>query len=155
MTTTMRMQTAATTDADRRAFTQPGTLTLRIDKMKRAFAVLLMTTGLCAGFGAGSVVLAAGQGLPLRPDASPKSWLGPGAPLTLIDDDGDEGEGSWFWSLSDDDDDDDDVCEEDDDDEGSDDCSVGAAGNAAKAGTVPPPQNGLFTDGAAPVVTSN
>lgn len=155
MTTTMRMQSAMTTDADLRALTQPGTLTLRIDKMKRAFALLLMTTGLCAGLGAGSVVLAAGQGLPLRPDASPTSWLGPGAPLTLIDDDGDEGEGSWFWSLSDDDDDDDDDCEEDDDDEGGDDCSARAADNAAKAATVPPPQNGLFTDGAAPVVTSN
>jgi hypothetical protein len=123
--------------------------------MKRAFALLLMTTGLCAGLGAGSAVLAAGQGLPLRPDASLTSRPGPGAPLTLIDDDGDEGEGSWFWSLSDDDDDDDDDCEEDDDDEGGDDCSAGAADNAAKAGTVAPPKNGLFTDGTAPVVKSN
>ena len=119
--------------------------------MKRAFALLLMTTGLCAGLGAGSAVLAAGQGLPLRPDASLMSRPGPGAPLTLIDDDSDEGEGSWIWSKSDDDDD----CEEDDDDEGGDDCSAGAAGNAAKAGTAPPPKNGLFTDGTAPVVKSN
>lgn len=123
--------------------------------MKRAFALLLMTTGLCAGLGAGSAVLAAGQGLPLRPDASLASRPGQGAPVTLIDDDGDEGEGSWIWSLSDDDDDDDDDCEEDDDDEGGDDCSAGAAGNAAKAGTAPPPKNGLFTKGTAPVVKSN
>ena len=71
--------------------------------MKRACALLLMTTGLCAGLGAGSAVLAAGQGLPLRPDASLTSRIAPDAPLTLIDDDGDEGEGSWFWSLSDED----------------------------------------------------
>ena len=32
---------------------------------------------------------------------------------------------------------------------------AGAAGNAAKAGTVAPPKNGLFTDGTAPVVKSN
>lgn len=123
--------------------------------MKRAFALLLMTTGLCAGLGAGSAVLAAGQGLPLRPDASLTSRPGPGAPLTLIDDDGDEGEGGWIRSKSDDDDDDNDACEEDDDDEGGDDCSAGAAGNAAKPGTIAPPKNGLFTDGTAPVVNSN
>lgn len=124
--------------------------------MKRALALLLMTTGLCAGLGTGSAALAAGQGLPLRPDASVTSRIAPDAPLTLIDDDGDEGEGSWFWSLSDEDEDDDeDDCDEDDDDEGGDDCSAGAAGNAAKAGTAPPPQNGLFTNGTAPVVKSN
>lgn len=123
--------------------------------MKRAFALLLMTTGLCAGLGTGSAVLAAGQGLPLRPDASLTSRIAPDARLTLIDDDGDEGEGSWVWSKSDDDDDNDDACDEDDDDEGGDDCSAGAADNAAKAGTAQPPKNGLFTDGTAPVVKSN
>jgi hypothetical protein len=119
--------------------------------MKRAFALLLMTTGLCAGLGTGSAALAAGQGLPLKPEASVTSRSALDAPLILIDDDGDEGDGSWFWSLSDDDD----VCEEDDDEEGEDDCSAGAADNAAKAGTAPPPKNGLFTDGTAPVVKSN
>jgi hypothetical protein len=98
-------------------------------------------------------VLAAGQGQPLTPGTSLTSRNAPGAPLTLIDDDGDEGEGRWFWSQSGDDDGDD--CEEADDDEGGDDCSAGAAGNAAKAGTAPPPKNGLFTDGTAPVVKSN
>ncbi len=64
-----------------------------------------------------------------------------------IDDHGDEGEGGWFWSLSDDDDEGDDGdCEDEDD------CATRASGNAAKAGTVAPPQNGLFTNGTAPAV---
>ena len=57
----------------------------------------------------------------------------PGAMVTLIDSD------------------DDDDCEEEDDD----DCAAAPNGNAAKAGTVAPPKNGLFTDGTAPVVKSN
>ena len=119
--------------------------------MKRAFALLQMTPGLCAGLGTGSAAIAAGQGLPLRRDVSLTSRIAPDAPLTLIDDEGDEGEGSWCWPLSDDDGD----CGEDDDDEGGGDCSAGAAGNAAKAGTAPPPRNGLFTDGTVPMVKSN
>lgn len=121
--------------------------------MKLTFALLLMTTTLGAGIGTGSAVHAAGQGLRLVPDASLTFQPGPDAALTLIDDDGDEGEGGWLWSLSDSDEDDDDDCE--DEDEGGDDCSAGAAGNAAKAGTVAPPKNGLFTNGTAPVVKSN
>jgi hypothetical protein len=49
----------------------------------------------------------------------------------------------------DDDDDDDDDCDDDDDDCGN------SAGNAAPAGTVAPPQNGLFGNGAAPKVQMN
>jgi hypothetical protein len=123
--------------------------------MKRSFALLLMTTGLCAGLGTGWAVLAAGQSQPITPDTSLISRNAPDAPLTLIDDDGDEGEGGWFWSQSGEDDEDEDDCEEDDDDEGGDDCTTGAGGNAAKAGTIAPPKNGLFTDGTAPVVKSN
>ncbi len=119
--------------------------------MKLTFALLLMATTL----GAGSAVFAAGQGLPLTPDPSLAPRTAPSAALTLIDD-GDEGEGGWFWSLSHDDDDngdDDDDCEDEHD--GGNNCASGAASNAAKAGTAPPPNNGLFTDGTAPVVTSN
>jgi hypothetical protein len=123
--------------------------------MKRAFALLLMTAGLFAGLGTGSAVLAAGHGLPLRPDASLTSRIAPDAPLTLIDDEGDEGESRWFWSLSSDDDDDDDCEDDEGGGERGDDCTAGAAGNAAKAGTAPPPKNGLFTDGTSPVVKSN
>jgi hypothetical protein len=118
--------------------------------MKRTFALLLMTTSLCASLGTGSAVLAAGQGLPLMPDTSLTSRTAPGAALTLIDDDEGEGESGWFWSLTEEDEADD--CDDDDDEAG---CAVGASGNAAKAGTAPPPQNGLFTNGTAPVVTSN
>ncbi len=119
--------------------------------MKRAFTLLLMTSAL----GAGLATFAAGQGMSLMPPVGLTSRPAPDATLTLIDDDGEEGNGGWFRSMEEDDDDD---CEGDDD---GGDCASGAigdaakAGNAAKAGTVAPPKNGLFTDGAAPVVTSN
>jgi hypothetical protein len=120
--------------------------------MKLAIALLLMTTTL----GAGSAVLAAGLAPFPTPDTSLARRTAPGPDLTLIEDDGDE-DGGWLWSgLNDDDDDeddDDDAC--DDDDQGGDGCTTGAAGDAAKAGTVAPPKNGLFTDGTAPVVKSN
>jgi hypothetical protein len=119
--------------------------------MKLTFALLLMTTALGADLAAGSAVFAAGRGQPLKPDASQTFQPGPGAALTLIDDDGEESEGGWFWSLSDGDNDDDE-CE---DDESREDCADAASGNAAKSGTVAPPQNGLFTSGTAPVVKSN
>jgi hypothetical protein len=125
--------------------------------MKFAFSLLLMSTTL----GAVSAAFAAGQGTLLTPATvvtSLHAGTAPNSALTLIDDDGDEGddegEGGWFWSQSEDDDEDedDDDCDEGDD---GDDCAAGSAGNAAKAGTVPPPQNGLFTNGTAPVVKSN
>jgi hypothetical protein len=152
----MSTKTAVTTDPDEDALAQLGTLTPRRDRMKRSFALLLMTTGLCAGLGTGSAVLAAGQSQPLTPAAGLTSRIAPDARLTLIDDDGDEGKPNWFWSLSGEDDGDDE-CEDDDEGggEGGDNCTAGAAGNAARAGTVAPPKNGLFTNGAAPVVKSN
>lgn len=120
--------------------------------MKLAFALLLMSTA----FGAGSAAFAAGQVLSLFPDASLVSSPSPDAALTLIEDDGDEGdddgEGGWFWSQSgDDDDNDDDDCEAAKDAS----CADASTGNAAKVGSVPPPRNGLFTNGTAPVVKSN
>ena len=115
--------------------------------MKLAFALLLMTTSL----GAGSAVLAAGQGLSVTPGASLHYSPAPGAALTLIDDDEDD-DGGWFWQLGRGDDQDED---EDCEDEDEDDCLAQNAGNAAKAGTVAPPKNGLFSNGTAPVVTSN
>jgi hypothetical protein len=137
--------TAMTIDPAPGADARRDTLTPWRNPMKLAFALLLMSTTL----GAGSATFAAGQGLSLFPDASLASRPAPDAALTLIDDEGeendDEGEGGWFWSLSGDDD------EEDDDD----DRAAGGIGNAAKAGSAPPPQNGLFTNGTAPVVKSN
>ncbi len=99
--------------------------------MKPRLALLLMTTTLCTSFGTGSSVFAAGQGLLLTPDANLLHRIVPGATVTPIDSDADEEGG------------------------GGDDCPSGAAGNAAKAGTVAPPKNGLFTNGTAPVVKSN
>lgn len=116
--------------------------------MRLAIALLLMTTSL----GAGSAALAAGQGATRAPDTGIPHPTVPGTDLTLIDSDEDEDEGGWLWFGSDDDT----ACAaEDDDDEGGNGCAAGAAGNPARAGTVPPPKNGLFTDGTAPVVKSN
>lgn len=68
------------------------------------------------------------------------------------DDDGKENDGWLGWASGQgESDDDDDDCEEDD--EGG--CTAGGAGNAAPAGTVAPPKNGLFTNGTAPQVKSN
>lgn len=154
-TKTMKMstkKTAMTTDPAQGAGARRETLTPRRNLVKPGLALLLISTTL----GAGSAVFAARQGLSLFPDASLMSRPALDAALTLIDDDGDEGddegEGGWFWSQSEDDDEDDDDCDEGDD---GDDCAAGSAGNAAKAGTVPPPPNGLFTNGTAPVVKSN
>ena len=114
--------------------------------MKHALALLLIGTAL----GTSPAAFAGTQG--------PSALLHPAAELearlTLIDsdDDDDDDTGGWFWPKSRGDyDDDDDDCEEEDDD----DCEAGTNGNAAKAGTVAPPKNGLFTDGTAPVVKSN
>mgnify|MGYP001764878919 CR=1 FL=1 len=111
--------------------------------MKFAFVLLMMTTTL----GAGSAALAGGQGLSLTPGASLPLRTMSDPALTLIDDDDEDEDGGSLWPSSDDDDD----CGDDDEDS----CAAGAAGDAAKAGTVPPPKNGLFTDGTAPVVKSN
>ena len=67
------------------------------------------------------------------------------------DDDRKYRSGSRYDDDEDDDDDDDDDCDDDDDD---DDCG-NSARNAAPAGTVAPPQNGLFGNGAAPKVQMN
>lgn len=74
----------------------------------------------------------------------------PSLPLIRVSghDDDDDDDGGWFGREHDDDDDED--CDEDDDD----DCA-GARGNAAPAGTVAPPANGLFGNGAPPVAVTN
>jgi hypothetical protein len=75
-------------------------------------------------------------------------------PLVLVSDDDDddhrEGEGT---RRGDDDDDDDDDDEDDCDDDGND-CRSGTS-NPAPAGTVAPPQNGLFGNGAPPKAQVN
>lgn len=128
--------------------------------MKLVFALVMMSTAL----GGGTLANAFGPGRVLMPDPAvigPKADQTADPKPTLVDDDGDEdeddedddeNEDGWLWSSGSGDDDDDDDCEADD---SEDDCTPRTTGNAAKAGTVAPPRNGLFTDGTAPAVTLN
>ncbi len=50
---------------------------------------------------------------------------------------------------------DDEDCDEEEDDEDDDDACPGVLGTPAPAGTVAPPANGLFGNGAAPVAVTN
>lgn len=76
-----------------------------------------------------------------------------GATIWLASDDDDDAYRAW---RKDDDGDDDHHRRghDDDDDDDDDDCN-GAARNPAPAGTMTPPQNGLFGDGAPPKVQMN
>ncbi|MFN6925004.1 MAG: hypothetical protein ACK4P8_05080 [Tabrizicola sp.] len=75
--------------------------------------------------------------------------------IRVSGDDDDDDEGGWFQRRQDDDEDDD-CDEEDDEDEDDHDDSggTGARGNPAPAGTVAPPANGLFGNGAPPVAVT-
>jgi len=129
--------------------------------MKTTFALLLMTTAIGAATGAVAAVPPLVTG-PVGVVAD--GAAAPDAGLTQVSDDDENG--SWFWPASNGGGSDDsngggsgsgggndDECE--DDDEGGAACGVGGAGNAAPAGTVAPPSNGLFTKGTAPTVTTN
>lgn len=70
--------------------------------------------------------------------------------IRVSGDDDDDDDGGWIRRGHDDDDDED--CDDDDDD---DDACIGALGNPAAAGTVAPPANGLFGNGAPPVAVTN
>lgn len=119
--------------------------------MKHALALIL------AGGTLGIVADAQAGALPATPQATRMEGHADAAdrPL-LVEDDGEEG--GWFWSNGGGSD-----ADSSDDGNGggsdSDDCNLTdpacAAGNAAPAGSVAPPKNGLFTDGTAPVVKSN
>lgn len=67
-------------------------------------------------------------------------------------DDDDEGKG-WRW-FGGEDDDDEGCGDDDDEDEGGENCAKGAA-NPAPSGSVAPPKNGLFGNGAAPKAVTN
>jgi hypothetical protein len=122
--------------------------------MKKTFAILAATTALVAAVG-----LSAWSAVSAGPDADERSvaaaFSGGQAALPLVlvsdDDDGDES-------------DDDDKVDEDDerpkrsgDDEDDDDDDGAGRGaiNPAPAGSVTPPQNGLFGNGAAPQALVN
>lgn len=129
--------------------------------MRSMFALLLMSTAIstATGVGAQTQWFVANQS-----DATTQNEAAPSAALTQVSDDG-----NWFWPASngggsdaangggsgsdDGNGDDSDDCEEDGG--GDDACGLGASGNAAPAGTVAPPSNGLFTKGTAPKAITN
>lgn len=114
--------------------------------MKKTLMLLLASTAVTAAIGlpaSGALSpLAGNEGAPL---AAPIPNAAQDMPTMLASNDDDD---------RDDDDDDDDDCD-DDEDEG--DCAGGGGGaaNPAPAGTVAPPQNGLFGTGAPPKVQVN
>jgi len=78
------------------------------------------------------------------------------APLIRVSGDDDDDDDSGRVRRGHDDDDDDDCDEDDDDDDDDDDdACTGALGNPAPAGSVAPPANGLFGNGAPPVAVTN
>ena len=108
--------------------------------MRKTLTLLVASTALTAVIGttAWSAMSAAPDGSP-RPFAAIWQDAAQFLPLILASDD------------DDDDDDDDEDCDDDDDD-----CGSGSgAPNPAPAGTIAPPQNGLFGNGAPPQVQVN
>lgn len=122
--------------------------------MKKTFALLAASTALGAilGLPAVSAIPDAAGGAP-RPVIALPGDLAQTAPLILAsDDDADDHGWRAVWGGGDDDDEDEDDDDDCDDDDGN--CR-GAARNPAPAGTVAPPQNGLFGNGAPPRVQMN
>ncbi len=121
--------------------------------MKKILTLLVASTALTAAIGvpAWSAMQASAAGI-LRPLAALVDDAQQSLPLVLAsgDDDGRRWQETSRRGHEDDDDEDDD----DDCDDENDDCRSGA-GNPAPAGTVAPPQNGLFGNGAPPQVQVN
>ncbi|MFZ3034722.1 MAG: hypothetical protein WA138_12010 [Parvibaculum sp.] len=115
--------------------------------MKKTLTLLVVATALTAAIGvpAWSAMQAPADG-GLRPFAALFEEGPQTRPLVLASDDDDDDDRWREGSRRDHDDDDDD--DEDDDDRGG-------ARNPAPAGTVAPPQNGLFGNGAPPRVQVN
>ena len=116
--------------------------------MKKTLTLLVASTALTAAIGvpAWSAMQAPADSV-LRPIAALFDDSSQAMPLILASDDDDDRWRDGSRRGHDDDDD----CDDDDDD---DDCSGGAR-NPAPAGTVAPPQNGLFGNGAPPQVQVN
>ncbi len=122
--------------------------------MKKTLRLLVASTALTAGIGVPAWSAMQAPSDVLRPVAGFFEEAPQTMPLVLAsddDDDDDYGREGSRRGHDDDDDDDDDDCDDDDDD---DDCRGGAR-NPAPAGTVAPPQNGLFGNGAPPQVQVN
>lgn len=122
--------------------------------MNKTLALLIATTALTVAAG-----LPALSAMRASPDGAPSGLFSAvfevdqdSLPFVLVsddDDDGDDDDDDDDRGYRDGDDDDDDDCDDEDDD-----CGTGAL-NPAPAGTVAPPQNGLFGNGAPPQVQMN
>ena len=127
--------------------------------MNKTLTLLVASTALTAAIGvpAWSAMQAPAESV-LRPVAALFDEASQDMPLVLASDDDDDDDRRRDGSRRDDDDDDDDDEDDDDDDcdddDDDDDCRGGAR-NPAPAGTVAPPQNGLFGNGAPPQVQVN
>ena len=121
--------------------------------MRKILSLLAASTALTAAIGvpAWSAIRSAADGSP-RPLAAPSEQDAQAMPFVLASDDDSDDHGDRGSSGRGDDDDDD---VDDDDDEAEVGGSRGGASNPAPAGTVPPPQNGLFGNGAPPQVQVN
>lgn len=126
--------------------------------MKSTFAVLLATTAVVGALGLPALAAMRGTGDPAGfcttgLCAAMFADAGNAAPLIRVsgddDDDDDDDDTRRRRSHDDDEDDDDDDCDDDDDD------CAGARANPAPAGTVAPPANGLFGNGAPPRAVTN
>ncbi|SDX04815.1 hypothetical protein [Roseicitreum antarcticum] len=119
--------------------------------MRKTLTLLAASTALTAVIGT-----TAWSAMNATPDGSPQPFAAilqdaaQSLPLILASDDDDDDEENHGSRRDHDDDDDDEDCDDDDDD----DCRGGAP-NPAPAGTVAPPQNGLFGSGAPPQVQVN
>ena len=125
--------------------------------MKKTLTLLVASTALTAAIGvpAWSAMQAPADSV-LRPIAALFDDSSQAMPLVLASDDDDDDDRWRDGSRrGDDDDDDDDDDDEDCDDDDDDDECRGGARNPAPAGTVAPPQNGLFGNGAPPQVQVN
>jgi len=121
--------------------------------MRKTLTLLVASTALTAAIGlpAWSAISAPADGS-TQPFPAHFEDAAQALPLILASDDDDDDRGSRETSRRGEGEDDD---EEDDDDGEDDDESGGSARNPAPAGTVVPPQNGLFGNGAPPKVQVN
>ena len=118
--------------------------------MRKTLTLLVASTALTAVIG--TTVWSA---MSAAPDRSPRPFAAiwqdaaQSSPLILASDDDDDDDENHGSRRDHDDDDDDEDCDDDDDNCG------GSAPNPAPAGTIAPPQNGLFGNGAPPQVQVN
>ncbi|WP_425102194.1 hypothetical protein [Tropicibacter sp. S64] len=118
--------------------------------MNKTLTLLVASTALTAAIGVPAWSAVQARSEVLRPVAALFDDASQTMPLVLASGDDDDDDARWRDGSRRGHDDDDD-CDDDDDD---DDCQGGAR-NPAPAGTVAPPQNGLFGNGAPPQVQVN